>query len=358
MPDEIVFEVTESQAVRALPIGLEEAGLREREHLQEWVVSNPEVLGEDVLVVAIEFGTWVTHSGSPERDRLDVLGLDANGRLVVVELKRGSAPDAVDMQAIKYAALASRFDPDELAAAHAAFLKARGEDVSEAEALERLESHTGYTMDAESLRTPRIVLMASSFPPTVTATAVWLSEMGVDIALVQFQAYRAGDKVLVSVSNLYPVRDVEEFTVAPTRTGRKASAKPDLPDLPWTDDDYRKLAEVVTNPTVIAALELCSADPGQWVALRDVEEQAGRTQHQARADLAGLTMMVKSRFGRSSWPFEAQWEAGGPGQIYYRMSDEQAAMWLKWFERTNKGTESQADVVGRGLGGDSSYPRA
>lgn len=345
MPDEIVFEVTDARAVRAVEIGLDEAGLKEREHLQEWVVSNPEVIGEDVLVVAIEFGTWVTHTGAPERDRLDVLGLDANGRLVVVELKRGGAPDTVDMQAIKYAAMASRFDPDELASAHAAFLKSRGEDVSEAEALERLESHTGYTMDTESLRTPRVVLMASSFPPTVTATAVWLSEMGVDIALVQFQAYRAGEKVLVSVSNLYPVRDVEEFTVAPTRTGRKASAKPELPDLPWTDDDYRHLAEVVANPTVLATLELCSASPGHWVSIREVEEHADRTQHQARADLAGLTMMVKSRFGRSSWPFESQWEAGGPGQIYYRMSDEHAAMWLKWFGRLQSAPEVQEDLT-------------
>lgn len=343
MPDEIVFEVTDARAIRAMPISLDEAGLREREHLQEWVVSNPEVIGEDVLVVAIEFGTWVTHTGAPERDRLDILGLDANGRLVVVELKRGPAPDAVDMQAIKYAAMASRFDPDELASAHAAFLRSRGEELSEAEALERLESHTGYTMDTESLRTPRIVLMASSFPPTVTATVVWLSEMGVDIALVQFQAYRAGEKVLVSVSNLYPVRDVEEFTVAPTRTGRKASAKPDLPDLPWTEDDYGRLAEVVSNPTVVAALELCSKSPGQWVSIRDVEEHAGRTQHQARADLAGLTMMVKSRFGRSSWPFEGQWEAGGPGQIYYRMTEDQAEMWLKWFKETRSVAEIPED---------------
>lgn len=38
MPDEIVFEVSESKASRAVPISLEQAGLREREHLQEWVV--------------------------------------------------------------------------------------------------------------------------------------------------------------------------------------------------------------------------------------------------------------------------------------------------------------------------------
>lgn len=330
MPEELVFEVNQSIATTATPISLDEAGLREREHLQEWIVSHPEILGDDVMIVTIEFGTWISHSGSSERDRLDVLGLDSNGRLVVVELKRDAAPETVDMQAIKYAAMASRFDPDELASAHAAFLKSRGEVISDTEALERLDSHTGYTMDTETLRTPKVVLMASSFPPSVTATVVWLSEMGVDIALIQFKAYRADDKTLISVSTLYPVRDVEEFTVAPTRAGRKAAAKPELPTVPWTDGDFRRLAEEVSNPTVSAALDLCAEAPGEWVPLREVESRAQRSPDQARGDLAYLSRMVKRRFDRSNLPFEAQSEAGGPGQYYYRMSVEEAEMWLRW----------------------------
>ena len=328
VPDEIVFEVRDSTATRAEPVSLEEAGLREREHLQEWVIANPDVLGEGVLIVTIEYSRWITQSGSAERDRLDVLGLGTDGRLVVAELKRGPAPDTVDMQALKYAAMASRFDLERLAEAHAVFLKSRDDAVTDAEALERLNDHSQFTIDSETLRSPRVVLLASSFPHSVTSTAVWLSEMGIDISLVQFQAYRIDDRVLLSVSTLYPVKDVEEFTVAPTRTSRRTSAQADLPDIEWTDEHYVKLADVVTNPTVIAALDLCSATPGEWIPLRDVEQRAERTKYQARGDLAGLTMMLKHRFDRSNWPFEPGWEAGGPGQIYYRMSEDQAAMWL------------------------------
>lgn len=326
MSDEIVFEVNESKAIRAEPITLEEAGLKERQHLQEWVVANPDVLGEGVMIVAIEYGQWTTLSGSVERDRLDVLGLGTDGRLVVAELKRGQAPDTVEMQALKYAAMASRFDPDRLGEVHAAFLKSRGETVSDTEAVERLSNHSQFTIDAETLRSPRIVLLARSFPHTVTSTAVWLSEMGVDISLVQFQAYRIADRVLLSVSTLYPVPDVEEFTVAPTRTTRRAAAQSDLPKVEWTQEDYLKLAPIVKN-TTLAALDLCSNTPDEWVALRDIEAYAGRTPHEARADLAGLTMMVKRRFARSSWPFEVGWERAGPGQQAYRMTAEQAAMW-------------------------------
>lgn len=326
MSDEIVFEVSGSEATRAVPISLEEAGLREREHLQEWVVVNPDVLGEGVMVVTIEYGEWASQSGAVERDRLDVLGLGTDGRLVVAELKRGAAPDTVEMQALKYAAMASRFDPDRLGEVHAAFLKSRGEVVSDTEALERLNNHSQFTIDAETLRTPRVVLLASSFPHTVTSTVVWLSEMGVDISLVQFQAYRVENRILLSVSTLYPIPDVEEFTVAPTRTTRRAATKPDLPTVEWTQEEYVRLAEIAEN-SVLAALDLCSESPGHWVALRDVEARAERTRHEARADLAGLTMMVKHRFSRSNWPFEVEWGAASPDQSGYRMSEEQAAMW-------------------------------
>ena len=62
------------------------------------------------------------------------------------------------------------------------------------------------------------MLVAGSFPPVVTATVVWLQEMGVDLVLQRVQAYRVfDDKTVVTVSQLFPVADVEEFTVSPQR---------------------------------------------------------------------------------------------------------------------------------------------
>ena len=111
MAGELVYRVNGTSAVTMATSTLEAAGLRERQHLQEWVLATPEILGEDVLIVTSEFDQWFSKEGR-DPDRLDVLGLGQDGRLVVAELKRDLTPDLVTMQAINYAARASRFTPD------------------------------------------------------------------------------------------------------------------------------------------------------------------------------------------------------------------------------------------------------
>ena len=76
-------------------------------------------------------------------------------------------------------------------------------------------------------------------------------------------------------------------------------------------------------------MELCSTRPDEWISLRDVEAKASRTPGEARGDLAGLTMMVKRRFGRSNWPFAAEWAAGGEENSYYRMEPALAEIWRR-----------------------------
>ena len=97
------------------------------------------------------------------------------------------------------------------------FLSRAGVPVDEETARQALIDHAG-DLDPEQLRQPRIVLVARAFPPAVTAATVWLSEMGLDITLQKLQAYSVfDDAVVVTVSQLFPVADVEEFTVSPQR---------------------------------------------------------------------------------------------------------------------------------------------
>jgi RecB family endonuclease NucS len=185
MPSELLFTVHGSKAAPAVALSLADAGLKERGDLQEWVAGHPEILGPEIMVVTMEFDRWQS-AGAKNADRLDILGLHTSGELVVVELKRDKAPDTVEMQAIKYAAMASRFTLETLAEQHARYLTQRGKPTDEDAAGDLLAKHANIT--TESLRRPRIVLLASDYPPTTSAAAVWLSEMGIDITLMQYRA--------------------------------------------------------------------------------------------------------------------------------------------------------------------------
>ena len=76
--------------------------LSERNHLQKWILNNPEMLGEELLILQEEFDGW-----DETRERLDVLALDKNGRLVLIENKLDDSGRDVVWQALKYAAYCS-----------------------------------------------------------------------------------------------------------------------------------------------------------------------------------------------------------------------------------------------------------
>ena len=63
MTGELVYSVQGTSAQPMRVSTLAAAGLRERDHLQEWVLANPEILGDDVLVVTSEFDQWFSKDG-------------------------------------------------------------------------------------------------------------------------------------------------------------------------------------------------------------------------------------------------------------------------------------------------------
>jgi len=215
---EHLFMVDGGGAKSAIDTDLPAERLHERQHLQEWIIAHPVVLGSDVLIVTTEYDRWTSESdGTSARDRLDILGIDASGRLVVVELKRGGGERNIHLQAITYAALVSRFTLDTLAVAHREFLNKRGQPIDGAAARERILAHVGGEVAPDLLRRPRLVLVASSFPRQVTHTVVWLSEMNLDIDLVQVRLWRVGEHLTAGFTKIYPTPEVEEFTLAPAR---------------------------------------------------------------------------------------------------------------------------------------------
>lgn len=259
----------------AQPITLAKAGLKERNDLQEWIRAHPQVLGPGVRIVTYEFDKWLSASGT-RSDRLDLLGLAEDGRLVLAELKRDGAPDTVEMQAIKYAAYASRFGLDTLAACHGHYLRATVDpDITDEEALARLDEHCGG-LDPDLLASPRIVLVAGSFPDSVTAAVVWLCEQGLDMALVQIGAYQCENDLVITVDQVWPLPQVEDFTVSPVapvaktpgvKSKRKTTTAVAALAEDGVIDDGTELHIVPAGSHATAVFAWVSADPLRGKAL-------------------------------------------------------------------------------------------
>ena len=376
MYDEMLLTVNADKAAPVDRVDLSDLDLREREHLQEWILANPAVLGPDVEIITSEYDRWQTSGGDPVLDRLDILAIDPDGRIVVAELKRGVAPHTVHMQAINYAAMVSRLTPEDIAELYAATHRRAGEDTDAASALTILT--TERLLTAESIRRPRIVLVASDFPASVTSAVVWLNEQSVDISLIRYRPYRLADgQLVVSFTRLYPVPDVEEFTIG--RRPETSAAGDMVPEVPWDEASLRNLA-ALGNAATLAMLDLCSAEEATVVSVKDIAEQAGISEAAVRGQLAnglalsrfnviyvippcvitprspvqgsravqehlcltrpyvskartlgqlaGLTMRLKNPtygFAQTTWPVTITWLPGG--FVGYRMDPGLAATW-------------------------------
>ena len=86
---------------------LETENLYERCDLQRMLGDRPDLLEEGRFIVAEEFGDW-----EESNRRIDLLGLDGEGRLVVVELKDSDQDSLMDLQAIRYAAMVASMTLD------------------------------------------------------------------------------------------------------------------------------------------------------------------------------------------------------------------------------------------------------
>jgi hypothetical protein len=133
--------------------------------------------------------------------------------------------------------------------------------------------------------------------------------------------------IILTVSQLYPVREVADFEVAP-HSSAKSVPTTDMPEIPWTRGELANLAELA-NATTLAIVDLCALSPDTWIAASNVYERAGVTTARGSGQLGGFGLTVRSRFGRINPPYDRQWAAGDTYEAYYRMGADLAAAWLQ-----------------------------
>jgi hypothetical protein len=191
--------------LRGKALSFSEAGIREREDLERWVSENPDLLGEELLVVTTEYDRF-----DKSNLRLDLLALDKTGKLVVVELKLDASRSLADLQALRYAAFCSTMTMDEMVTALADRRR-----VKEDEAAEFVREFLSKKELPDLDRKPRIILAAGSFDDQeLTSTVLWLNACGVDITCVELTPHRLRDEDLILVPRvIIPLPEAKEYTV-------------------------------------------------------------------------------------------------------------------------------------------------
>ena len=179
--------------------------LLERRDLQRLLRRDITPIGDDLMVIAEEFGEWEDSSR-----RIDLLCLSRSADLVVVEIKRTEDGGHMELQAIRYAAMVSSMTLDQII--HA-YTSTRGcePEAAKCEVLEFLQIDSQD--EAELTGDVRIVLVSADFSTEITTAVLWLNLRGLDITCIRLRPYRMGSEVLIDATQIIPLPESADYEV-------------------------------------------------------------------------------------------------------------------------------------------------
>ncbi len=187
--------------------------LRERQDLQRLLRRQLALLGDDLLFVAEEYGAF-----QDSRRRIDLLGLDRRGRLVVIELKRTDDGGHMELQALRYAAMVSTMTFEQLIDTYVEHNRVDDAEARRVVSEWMADGSSGGDDADEPIDVlsdeVRIILVSADFSAEVTSTVLWLNRMyDVGIQCFRLVPYRLGPDVLVDIQQLIPLPEAADFQV-------------------------------------------------------------------------------------------------------------------------------------------------
>ena len=192
-----------------------ELDIKEREHIEEWIEEYPEMLGEELLIIAKEYDAF-----DKTNNRLDLLAIDKNGKLVIIELKRDIADRFSDLQAIHYAAYCSTFNLEQVIEIMADYTNKNKEDVEEI-IIDFIDNEDFADFDNQ----PRIFIVSRDYQEETLAAVLWLRDNGIDVNCVKLEPYKIEDKIIVNSDILIPLPEAKNFMIQVSEKIKNTSKK-------------------------------------------------------------------------------------------------------------------------------------
>lgn len=182
--------------------------IKERDHLQEWIAKNPEILGEELLIIQKEYDGF-----NETTERLDLLALDKDGGLVIIENKLDDTGRNVVWQAIKYTSYCSTLTTKQIITIYQQYLDKWGVQEN---AKENILEFLGREDDNDLLlnrKDQRMILVANHFRKEVTSSVLWLLNHDIQIQCFRATPYSMGDDIFLQVEQIIPLPETKEFII-------------------------------------------------------------------------------------------------------------------------------------------------
>jgi hypothetical protein len=185
-----------------------ELGFRERENLQEWICHNPEMFGEDLLIIQKEFDGF-----NETRERLDLLALDKEGNLVIIENKLDDSGRDVVWQALKYASYCANLSKTQIIQIYQGYLNkySKGESAEE-----NISQFLGQELEETLLNSgnnQRMFFVAANFRKEVTSTVLWLLGHGIYVNCYKVTPYSHSEELFLNMEQIIPTPEAEDFMI-------------------------------------------------------------------------------------------------------------------------------------------------
>ena len=167
----------------SLPLG----GMDYEERLQEIIASDISIIDPSVMVIGREVAI-------PVGGRIDILAIDAEGNLIVIELKRARTPREVVAQILDYGSCIRRMTSEEIADIYIDYQQRFLKEAAP-RGINEVLSERFNTVPDELNESHRLIIVAEDLDPSSERIVLYLrEEYGLDIGVVLFRAFEDGDR--------------------------------------------------------------------------------------------------------------------------------------------------------------------
>jgi len=193
-------------------INYKDVGLKERDHIEEWIRKNPELLGDELLIIAHEYDKFDTN------DRLDLLAIDKEGALVIIELKRDQTGSSVDFQSLKYCSYCSQLSAQDIIEIYGDYLKKFKIDESP---IDRIANHLELDINNEDKineiinNTQKFIIAGKDIDRKILSVCAWLSENGIDCKCFTIKPFKNDNDqdIFIDVNQIIPPYKINDYYI-------------------------------------------------------------------------------------------------------------------------------------------------